>query len=88
MKEIGHQCFPIESDIISMLAQSCTRIQHLEISSMNACSNEARNNMSELLRQIIFNKPPLTQLNLKRFSDEKEGIENVGEVMLEALLYS
>ena len=35
IKEMKQQCFPLESDVVSRLAQSCTLLQHIEMSQMN-----------------------------------------------------
>ena len=42
--------------------------------------------MVSLLRQIIQNNPPIQVLDMELFSSNKDTVENIGELVLEALL--
>ena len=44
--------------------------------------------VASLVRDIIQNNPPLKHLNLRTFSEFKDGVESAGEIILEALLNS
>ena len=44
--------------------------------------------MASLIREVIQNNPPLTHLNLEEFSQDKDGNESAGEIILESLLNS
>ena len=44
--------------------------------------------MATLLRQIVQNNPPITDLNMHAFSDRTNWKENIGELVLEILLNS
>ena len=41
-----------------------------------------------LIQEIIQNNPPLTHINLKCFSHNRDGNENAGEIILESLISS
>ena len=64
LSNIQQKCFPIEDDVVSRLAQSCTRLQHLQLTGMFELTEEARMSVGGLVREIIQKNPPLTHLNL------------------------
>ena len=88
IKEIKQQCFPLESDVVSRLAQSCTLLQHIEMSQMSGLEEEARMDLASLFRDIMQNSPPLTHLNFERFSKPEEYNGITGQIIMEAILNS
>ena len=55
---------------------------------MDNLDEESRMSLASLFREIIQNNPPLTHLEIDRFSDDKDGNVSAGEVILEALFNS
>ena len=55
---------------------------------MYELTEEARISMAGLIREIVQQNPPLTHLDLNKFSSDKDIDQNAGEVILEALLDS
>ena len=51
-------------------------------------SEAVRLSMAALLRQIVQNNPPITDLNMHAFSDRTNWNENIGELVFEILLNS
>ena len=73
------------------MANMSTRLSHLQLSCMNdmgALTETGRLSMVSLFRQIIQHNPPIQVLNMYCFSDKYDTVENIGELVLEALLNS
>ena len=82
------KCEPFEEEVVSRLANMCSRLSHLELSKMWRLSEAGRISMVSLFRQIIQNNPPIKELNMEYFSRDKDRDENIGELVLETLLTS
>ena len=82
------QCSPFEDDVVTRLANMCPRISHLELSNMHNLSEAGRLSMVSLFRQIIQNSPPIQVLDMRVFSTGSDIYENMGELVLEAILNS
>ena len=73
------------------MANMSTRLSHLQLSCMNdmgALTETGRLSMVSLFRQIIQHNPPIQVLNMSQFCWYKESVENIGEIVLEAILNS
>ena len=89
LSRFRQQCFPIEDEVVFLLASNCPRLKTLQLAGMYELTEETRLELATgLFRQIIRNNPPLTHLNMQRFSLNKDVNESVGEAILEALYNS
>ena len=52
-------CEPFEEEVMSRLANICSRLSHLQINSMFDLSEAGRLSMVSLLRQIMQNNPQI-----------------------------
>ena len=66
----------------------CPRLSYLELSYMYSLSETGRLSMGSLFRQIIQNDPQIKALNMRRFSDNCDRDQSIGELILESLLSS
>ena len=66
----------------------CPNLSHLQLSSMDELTEAGRLSMVSLLRQIVQSNPPIQVLNMNNFSYGSDRDENMGELVLEALLNS
>ena len=73
---------------MTRLATMCPNITHLELYFYSKISEAGRLSMVTLLRQIVQRNPPITNLNLQRFSGNNDHDINIGELVLEILLNS
>lgn len=64
LTKMTKRCFPLENDVVSRFAQSCTLLQHLELGDIPNLKEGARMSLACLFREIIQNDPPLIHLNL------------------------
>ena len=55
---------------------------------MYELTETGRLSMASLFRQIILQNPPVQVLNMLYFSDNYDRVENIGELIFEALLNS
>ena len=55
---------------------------------MRSLTLETHINLAGLVRDIIQNNPPLTNLNFSQFSGDKDGNESAGSTIMEAILNS
>ena len=55
---------------------------------MYELSETGRLSMVNLLRQIVQCNPQITVLNMSYFSDDKDELNNIGELVLEILMSS
>ena len=65
--EFFPQCEPFEDEVVSRLANMCTRLSHLSLTSMKRLTEAGRLSMVSLFRQIIQNSPPIEGLNMNFF---------------------
>ena len=66
----------------------CPNITHLKLSEMYELTEAGRLSMVTLLRQIIQRNPPIIDLNMRFFSNDRDYDENIAELVLEILLNS
>ena len=88
MNSFDPQCEPFEEEVISRLANMCTRLSYLELCSMDDLTEAGRMSIFNLFRRIIQQNPPIEVLNLWSFSSYKDKNQNIGELILETLLSS
>ena len=72
----------------SRLANICSRVSVLQLSSMDNLTEVGRLSITNMFRLIIQNNPPIEFLNMYEFSKDKDRDENIGELVLESLLSS
>ena len=77
---------PFEDEVLTRVANMCPCISYLHLSMMTRLSEVNRLSMVKLFRQIIQQSPPIQVLNMASFSDDADSEENLGELVLEALL--
>ena len=87
-KGFSRQCEPFEDEVVSRLANMCTRLSHLSLTVMDGLTEAGRLSMVSLFRQIIQNSPPIEGLDMIYFSQGRDDNENIGELVLESLLSS
>ena len=73
---------------MTRVANMCPYISHLEMSNMNYLTEQGRLSIFSLFRQIVQNSPPIKELNMEHFSEDKDRDVNVCELLLESLLSS
>ena len=91
IKRIREHAFPLETEVVTRLAQICTRVEHLELSDVSYNDRKAETDMAKLFREIVRNNPPLTHVKLNSFSGtyfKRDDDESVGEIILESLVNS
>ena len=86
--DFSKQCGPFEEEVVSRLANICPRLSHLQLNTMYDLTEAGRLSLASLFRQIIQQNPPIEVLNMESFSEDNDVNENIGELILEALLTS
>ena len=64
----AEKCGKFEDEVVSRLANMCTSLSHLQLSSMSDLTEAGRLSMVSLFRQIIQSNPPIQVLNMNYFS--------------------
>ena len=72
------KCEPFEEEVLSRLANMCTRLCHLELTAMFYLTETGRLSMVSLFRQITQHNPPIQVLSMGRFSVSYDKVENIG----------